>query len=162
MTEENKKTLKEICWDRDRFPLEILDTYGENIKGKDHYTSTIKKPRIVTLEITSYIGISGGASHYYGKLISYCPTIHPNGEPHIGCTGYLGKEDNEIFKNIINDIRIDIAYYTSDKDVQTDELYPDIKLSTRFKTKEKLIEVAKYIFNNRFIGDWKFEIKDRT
>lgn len=41
MTEGNKKTLKEICQDRDRFPLEIPDTYGENIKGKDYYTSEI-------------------------------------------------------------------------------------------------------------------------
>jgi hypothetical protein len=36
MTEENKKTLKEICWDRDRFPLEIPDIYGEYLLSYDY------------------------------------------------------------------------------------------------------------------------------
>ena len=160
MTKEDEKILKDICWDRDNYPLEIPDTYGENVKGKEHYTSTTKRPREVILEITSYAGYCPGASHYYGKLIGYNPTIHPNGEPHTRCYGYLGEEDSKIFKNISNDIKIDVAYYTSDPDVQTDEIYPEIKVSSRFKSKEKLIEVANFIFKHRFIGDWKLKIKE--
>jgi hypothetical protein len=64
------------------YPDKIPDDYGCGYRDDKYFTDPKKdKPRIVTLEITSFMGYSVGAVHYYGELRAEGVGVHPIGEP---------------------------------------------------------------------------------
>ena len=153
----NDKEIQDCCYDRNDYPFIINDDYLEHIKGKKYYSVKGERPRIVTLEITSFIGMCGGAMHYYGKLTTSGVHVKEfGGDPRYDHGGYLGC-DGELFK--ITDIQIELAYKTP-YECMFDRL--STQTTTRWEPKSALIKFAKEVFKARFKGDWKFDINDRT
>lgn len=73
------------------YPDKIPDDYGCGYRDDKYFTDPKKdKPRIVTLEITSFMGYSVGAVHYYGELRAEGVDVHPIGEPNTFTTATHG------------------------------------------------------------------------
>ena len=82
----NIKEAIEHCWDRKDYPEVFRDDAGLDISIPGFITrgSWIRNnsPRTVTLDVTTYRGVSWNAVHYYGNIIidgvSFSPEDSPN------------------------------------------------------------------------------------
>lgn len=161
--------IKNSCRDNRELPDIINDDYGIGIEMFDSgkkYVSISEYPRPIYLRITSWRGISSNARHYYGKLFIYEPELeeYDNNNTIVrrcsisGYTPFKPDEaksfDIEIVRKLTaEDIRLDKkrwdCYWEGD-DVNAFDRYEDI------------LKLGKKIFKNRFTGNWKLEIQDRT
>lgn len=160
----SEQEIRDLCQDRHKYPFEIPDTFGEGITGSKYYTQRTKRPREVRLKITSFIGVCGGAMHYYGELASYSPTVSEiGGDPSIGFFGALHGEDHkELFKDL--DIHIELLRPIEDWEREQDpnrfaEYYDTTNC---WYDKESIKAFADEVFKARFVGDWVLKIVDMT
>lgn len=154
----------DLCQDRHKYPFEIHDTFGEGITGSKYYTEKTKRTRVVKLEITSFMGVCGGAMHYYAEFVSYAPSIlEIGGNPNISHGGALHGEDHrELFKDL--SIHIELLRHIEDWER---ERYPDrfaeyMDTTNAWYDKEQIIAFANEVFKTRFVGDWTLEVDDMT
>lgn len=160
----SEQEIMDLCQDRHKYPFEIPDSFGEGITGSKYYTEKKKRPRVVKLEITSFMGVCGGAMHYYAELVSYSPLIlEIGGNPNISYIGALHGEDHrELFK----DLSIHIGLLRQIEDWER-ERYPDrfaeyMDTTNAWYDKEQIIAFANEVFKSRFVGDWTLEVDDMT
>lgn len=156
--------IKELCRDRHKYPFEIPDTFGEGLTGSKFYTKREQRPRKVMLKITSFIGVCGGAQHYYGELSSYSPSVlEIGGDPNIAHFGALHGEDHkELFEDL--DIHIELLRPIEDWERERD---PD-RFAEYYDTTncwydiESIKAFANEVFKARFVGDWVLKVVDMT
>ena len=93
----------EHCWDRKDYPEVFRDDAGLDISIPGFITrgSWIRNnsPRTVTLNVTTYRGVSWNAIHYYGNItiegVSFSPEDSPN--TYTMCTEtYEAEEQNPL------------------------------------------------------------------
>lgn len=100
----NIKEAIEHCWDRKDYPEVFRDDAGLDISIPGFITrgSWIRNnsPRTVTLDVTTYRGVSWNAVHYYGNIIidgvSFSPEDSPN--TYTMCTETYEAEEKLLFQ----------------------------------------------------------------
>jgi hypothetical protein len=112
------------------------------------------KPRIVTLEITSWCGVSPDAIHVYGKLIVHDLYYSINGKSSCSSTN-----QPEITQGFEIEIRRKLTQEEIDSDPDRFAGWRAGNYITNFLTEKELIKVAKKIFKEKFVGNWKLKIK---
>lgn len=155
--------IKDLCQDRHNYPFEIPDTFGEGITGSKYYTEKTKRPRVVNLEITSFIGVCGGAMHYYAEFVSYAPSIlEIGGNPNISHGGALHGEDHrELFKDL--SIHIELLRQIEDWERELDPYrFADYDTTNCWYDIESIKAFANEVFKARFVGDWVLVVVDMT
>lgn len=165
---EKYKNDAEFGQDERELPIEILDTYGVGVTFTTNgveYTTFIHKrnegdPREVYLKTRSWVGISPGAIHSYGKFSVYDPTLRYIEDDKIQTSSIGGafKKPDECKSFNIEVMRL-LTQEEITEDPQRWEGY-DAGCSTNcFYTTEEVIEKAKEIFAKRFVGNWKLIIE---
>lgn len=131
---------------------------GVTIRG-DKYDKTI------TLKISSWIGVSAGARHIYGKLVIPSLTLlqddgSKGSRSGYGTPDYIGGWSIDITKELNQH-----AFDLDDAGHPADKCFEDMYLgeeTIRFERDEEemLINRATYIFIKWFTGDWKFKVEN--
>lgn len=118
------------------------------------YTKNSQKRR-VTLEITSFVGISFNAIHYYGKL--NVQGVNMEYDEHPGRSTMLFDDDLPLGHYTYKlELRRPLTQREVDEDPSRWGDYYDVgDLTNCFETIEEIIEEAKEIFKLRFEGDWE-------
>lgn len=137
----------------------IYETDGET------YIAIEQFPRKVRLDITSWIGTSPGATHYYGTInVSDLSFKEQNTKD--SCISFCGYVDKN-YPDSVRGVKLELTRKLSKKDLKT-ERFHDYRLNEVtecFNTKEELLEVAIKEYHRIFCQDgcgWVFEIDDHT
>jgi hypothetical protein len=164
-------TLEEVlehCRDRDEYPKVFNDNVGSDIK-LDGYNTVIRKgadnKRVCKLIITSYLGMCIDAIHYYGRLeIEGITFTDPDSR-------WMTSDENTRAMEKKNPLagsryHIDLVRPLLQEEIDNDpvrwEGYPPGVYVNNFDSIEAIIELAQEVFEQRFSGDWEFEIEDLT
>lgn len=150
------------------YPDIITPDYGVGIKFMEksrktnepiEYTSVANEDNLITLEITSFTGISIGAVHYYAKISTYdlSFTCFEDGklEKHNICGAF--KKPKEI-----EGINIKVRRRLTAKDIKNGTRYDKKRwegyrlgnLVNAFDTEEEALQYAISLIKARFAGDW--------
>lgn len=120
----NIKEAIEHCWDRKDYPEVFRDDAGLDISIPGFITrgSWIRNnsPRTVTLDVTTYRGVSWNAVHYYGNIIidgvSFSPEDSPN--TYTMCTEtYEAEEKNPLAAGFY---RIELVRPVTSEEIEKD------------------------------------------
>lgn len=117
------------------------------------------KKRKVVLTITSWVGISGGAIHVYGTLNPEDLYFYKKGNKN---RSWSSSAQPEITRGAKIHVRRPLPQEEIDEDKRRYEYYDAGDYITGFMSVNKLIEAAKKIFKEKFVGDWEFKIDDRS
>ena len=113
----------------------------------------LEKKRIVEFRIHTWVGYSGNAVHFYGKL-------------RVNDLFYKSKQNKicwssnspEITKGFEINIRRVLTQKEIDEAPKRYEYYDAGDYITGFLTKKELIEAGKKIFAEKFVGNWNLKI----
>jgi hypothetical protein len=169
---EFKELLELSPGERYEYPEVLNDDAGLGIVDNEEGTHSIPSwgrrkdnlKRRVILRMSSFIGMSSDAEHYYGKLEVQGVDMAYNDRPH--CSTF-GDEDKDPLSGYTYRIQLKRRVTQEDKDKdKTARWEAEIKwdgyrvgsLTDRFNSKEDLINFATEVFNTRFKGDWEFKI----
>lgn len=109
----------------------------------------------VELNITSYIGISPGAIHYYGTLHFNTPDVHPEGQPNTSTTVF----DLNLFNRGSIQLTRILEDWEFKKYPGTYDYYDEGDRYTGFYTQEDVIKRGKEVFKDLFGEGWKLKIE---
>lgn len=121
-------------------------------------------PRTVTLDVTTYRGVSWNAVHYYGNIIidgvSFSPEDSPN--TYTMCTEtYEAEEKNPLAAGFY---RIELVRPVTSEEIEKDSSrwngYKVGDKTNAFYSPEDVIAIAKEVCKARFLGNWKLKIVD--
>lgn len=121
-------------------------------------------PRTVTLDVTTYRGVSWNAVHYYGNIIidgvSFSPEDSPN--TYTMCTEtYEAEEKNPLAAGFY---RIELVRPVTSEEIEKDSSrwngYKVGDKTNAFYSSEDVIAIAKEVCKARFLGNWKLKIVD--
>lgn len=160
------KEANKHCWDKRDYPEIFRDDVGLDILILGFVTrgSWIirNSPRVITLEISSYRGISWNAIHYYGSLhingISFSQEDNLN-------TYTMCKETYEAERK--NPLAAGVYYVELVRPITREEIEKDKSrwngyevgdYTNAFHSPEDIIALAKEICKVRFLGNWKLKI----
>ena len=151
------------------YPDIITPETGLDIKvpDKPDYFAMPARNNVITIDVSSYRGISAGAIHYYGKIRWTGPKICSKSEDGhiIRHGGYI----SEGWKNmpreqtaIFSGVEIEVARILTQEEYDEDPdrwygYHPGHSKTNAFETVAEVIDTAKKIIEVRFQGD--FEIK---
>lgn len=156
------------CLDRRYFP----DVFEDNVGLDVIIPGFITRPawsggeRRVVLEVSSYIGISWNAIHYYGtlKIDGVCFSSESNPDCITICKETYEAEMNNCLAD--SKYSIDIVRPVTQEEIEEDSLrwngYNIGDRTNAFSTKGEVINLAKEIFKVRFKGNWSLIIEDLT
>jgi len=143
-----------------KIPLNI----GCGVKAYDHsfhkmvYTDSVNMggdKREVVLRITTWMGVSEGAIHYYGRLKFQTPDFHPVGEP----TTFTSCFDLKLF----NGGEIELTHKLKDWELKKyPKLYKVYKVGNcypGFYNQEEVIKRGKQVFEDLFEEGWELKIE---
>lgn len=150
--------------DEDLFPRKIIPmNYGCGIKIIDKSekiwcTDEVSEHPEATLHISSYIGISPGAVHYYGRIKFASDWLHdinnPNSRTSCPSIPFFGGNQISLGHQLEEwEFR---DYPGTYKGWRVGEFY------SGFYTKEDLIKTANHFFRKYFEKGWKLEIEDNS
>lgn len=164
----NIKEAIEHCWDRKDYPEVFRDDAGLDISIPGFITrgSWIRNnsPRTVTLDVTTYRGVSWNAVHYYGNIIidgvSFSPEDSPN--TYTMCTEtYEAEEKNPLAAGFY---RIELVRPVTSEEIEKDSSrwngYKVGDKTNAFYSPEDVIAIAKEVCKARFLGNQKLKIVD--
>lgn len=123
--------------------------------------------RRVTLRISTFRGISCNAIHYYGALDIQGVYMEVDGEPGHSMSSYVWERD---FPLSSDSYTLKLMRPVTKEDKETDKKarceadvrfnYQEVgDLTERFNSIDELIEFAKVVFKNRFIGKWELYVE---
>lgn len=152
----------EHCWDRRDYPEIISDDAGLDISiprfitrgpWKEH-----NRPRRITLNVTTYIGTSWNAVHYYGNLdiegISFSQEDSPNTMTMCSET-YDAEEKNPLAGGMYH---IELVRPVTREEIEEDNSrwwgYEIGSNTNAFHSPEDVIALAKEVCKARFKGNW--------
>jgi hypothetical protein len=159
----DKKEQKGIRPNRDtdgKIPLNIGCgvRMAENRNGKPGFLFSDRRNQDnkVTLSITSWIGTSPGAIHYYGNLKFSAAYVHPENDPNCSTSCW----DVPLF-NRAGNIRLtrilekwELSKYPYNYDGwKAGDVY------SGFYSPEDVIKRAEEVFNDLFSGEWKLKVE---
>jgi len=170
---ETKELLELSPGERYEYPEVLNDDAGLGIVDDEQGTHSIPSwgrrkdnlKRRVTLKISSFIGISCEAEHYYGKLEVQGVDMAYNDRPDWST---FGDEDKNPLLGYTYRIELKRKVTQEDKDkdktarCEAERKWDGYKvghLTDRFNSEEDLINFATEVFNARFKGDWEFKIE---
>ena len=158
----------EHCWDRKDYPEVFRDDAGLDISIPGFITrgSWIENnsPRTVTLDVTTYRGVSWDAVHYYGNItiegVSFSPEDSPN--TYVVCKEtYEAEEKNPL---AAGSYKIELVRPVTSEEIEEDSTrwdgYEVGDKTNAFNSPEDVIDLAKEVYKARFLGNWKLEIID--
>lgn len=162
-----KQAIEQSQSERYIYPDIFSDNCGLDIVLPDKKLHAVKSwgytkgnpKRRATLEVSSFIGISFNAIHYYGKIRIQGVNMECDGEP-----GH---------SKMVFDDKIPLAHYTYDlelkrpltkKEIEESpkrwgDYYDEGDLTNCFETIPDIIALAKEVFRLRFTGDWEFYVE---
>lgn len=158
----------EHCWDRKDYPEVFRDDAGLDISIPGFITrgSWIRNnsPRTVTLDVTTYRGVSCNAVHYYGNItiegVSFSPEDRPNIYTMCKET-YEAEEKNPLAAGFY---RIELVRPVTSEEIEEDSSrwsgYEVGDNTNAFYSPEDVIALAKEVCKARFLGYWKLKIVD--
>ena len=171
----NLNEAKDYSMDNGRYPVFFSTQVGLDFKLKSNpeYYPKCNNPRRVVIRVSSFIGICGGARHYYATIeadgISICYDKQTeSGIKTWTVSGYLGEE----FKKLPSHIRdlysskyiIDVCRRVTTSDIQKDphrwEGYEVGDKTSAFDTRSSAISKAKAIVKARFSTGWQVEVRE--
>lgn len=164
----NIKEAIEHCWDRKDCPEVFRDDAGLDISIPGFITrgSWIRNnsPRTVTLDVTTYRGVSWNAVHYYGNItiegVSFSPEDRPNTYTMCKET-YEAEEKNPLAAGFY---KIELVRPVTYKEIEEDSSqwdgYEVGDNTNAFYSPEDVIALAKEVCKARFKGNWKLKIID--
>lgn len=171
----NLNEAKKCSIDNGQYPVFFSTQVGLDFKLKKHpeYYPKVNNPRRVMIRVSSFIGVCGGASHYFATIeadgISICyDTQTESGIKTWSVSGYIGEE----FKNLPSHIRdlyspkyyIEVCRRVTANDIQKDPYrwdgYKEGDITNAFNTKHSAISTAKAIVKARFSDGWQVEIME--
>ena len=158
----------EHCWDRRDYPEIISDDAGLDISiprfitrgpWKEH-----NRPRRITLNVTTYIGTSWNAVHYYGNLdiegISFSQEDSPNTMTMCSET-YDAEEKNPLAGGMYH---IELVRPVTREEIEEHNSrwwgYEIGSNTNAFHSPEDVIALAKEVCKARFKGNWILKIVD--
>lgn len=152
-------------WEAEEVDMKITPNFGcgVHVRYNDQFYTYKRNPRkkpTVTLEITTWRGMSVGAIHYYGKLIVSLPEMEMDNEP--GHTiGLYGHGTIPMFSN--DDIQLTHVLEQWEIDKYPDRFEYAIAgyHVTGFYSPEGVIRRAKEVFEKIFGEGWKLKIDKR-
>lgn len=157
-----------IVWDRKDYPEVFRDDAGLDISIPGFITrgSWIRNnsPRTVTLDVTTYRGVSCNAVHYYGNItiegVSFSPEDRPNIYTMCKET-YEAEEKNPLAAGFY---RIELVRPVTSEEIEEDSSrwsgYEVGDNTNAFYSPEDVIALAKEVCKARFLGNWKLKIVD--
>ena len=158
----------EHCWDRRDYPEIISDDAGLDISIPRFITRgpwrEHNRPRRITLNVTTYIGTSWNAVHYYGNLdiegISFSQEDSPNTMTMCSET-YDAEEKNPLAGGMYH---IELVRPVTREEIEEDNSrwcgYEIGDNTNAFHSPEDVIAIAKEVCKARFLGNWKLKIVD--
>ena len=119
-----------------------------------------KPDPVVKLRITTWVGVSPGAVHVYGKLVFSLPPVREQGQSENYSTTVYGLD-------LFDGGEIEITREISDKEMEeNNEEFGGLEKrrgrTTGFYKVKDLIKAGKQVFDDLFGPGWEFEIDDRT
>ena len=115
------------------------------------HVAILNDARKVTLKISTWIGLSPGAVHFYGTLyVNGLKFIDPNGRKH----NFMGA--HKLPKNT-ESIYIELKRQLTKKDIDS-ERFDDYDIGDYTNTDTEIKDFAKKIFKKHFVGNWKLVI----
>lgn len=161
------KSILKNCRADIKLPDIIQSDYGIGITFKDEegveYTTikgSCRKERVVNFTITSWVGISPGAVHHYGKMVVYEPDLeyYENGElQHASIGGYFNRHKPDACKGFSIELIRTLTQEEIDEDPRRWDCYEAGDNTNCFYTEEEVYELGERVFKARFRGDWVLE-----
>lgn len=167
MNDREKEFIEAHCRDFGKYPLVITKDMGLNVVVPDRpdLKPTAPSRFDVKLRITSYMGISIGAMHFFGTL-EYSGPYLSDGESWHG--GYISEGWSKMsrdIKDLFGLLRIEVLRPVTSFDLISDPIrwegYDEGDPTNSFVTKESLLTVATQIVKLRF-PEFKMIINDLT
>lgn len=167
----------ESSQDEGQYPDIFSDDLGKDfhLETKPEYFPVIATPRLIRMKISSFIGICGGAKHYYAEIqadgIKICSKEIRNGKENIithsgyVCEEYakLPREKKDIWDSYYS---IEVVRPITQEMINANPgkwKYCGVgSMTNAFDTKESALSVAQNIVNERFQGEWDVVIDDLT
>ncbi len=154
-----------LSYDYGDYPDIIPVDYGMDLKLNTVPDLKVKlwDPRKVRIEVSSFIGVSAGAVHYYSKILADGVSLYrdtPRGRMMVG--GYVCEEFSKICKDsggkYDSIYQIDVLRRITDFDIRQDPVrwdgYAPGDVTNAFYTEESAIEQALAIAKLRFSKGW--------
>jgi len=114
--------------------------------------------RRATLEISTFVGISFGAIHYYGDIVIQGVNMEYDEKP--GTSTFI--YDNNLPLALYT-YKLKLKRPVTKEEIETDPdrwlWYREGSLTNCFETIEEIIELAKQVFKLRFSGSWEFYVE---
>ncbi len=158
--DEDLKRAIEMCRDNDTLPDVINSNYGIDItfsddKGKQ-YTSVLRCKRRLYVDISSYIGMSAGAIHFYAKIWFSDPDLT---EHETGRTLMIGGSFNRFKPDECKGKSIEVVRLVTELEMKADpgrwKCYRAGDRTDAFEDKAELKSCIDFIIKHRFTGDWE-------
>lgn len=155
----------ELCYsNKHDYPQIFKDNCGLDIVGKDRNSEALhavkgwSNKRRVTLEIRTWVGISFGAIHYYGKLKVDGVSMEYDEKPGIHTSI---DSDKQPLADWYYELKI--HRHLTQKEIEEDpdrwEAWYEGSHTECFETVEEIVEFGKQIFKLRFEGDWELWVE---
>ncbi len=106
----------------------------------------------ITIKLSSWMGISIGAMHYYAKIHVDTPRIISNGDKKRSHCGYVGKNKPEELNSLDLDARRKLTKV--EKDVWDEVIGKIGEMTYRFNDAASAAIAAFKLVKEKFIGDW--------
>ncbi len=160
------KLVKAQTDERAGLPDIIPTNYGNGITFQDNtgtsYTTDVELPRTLHVTISSWIGVSIGAEHYYAKIAVMEPYLIYESD---------GKKQRSIIGGVIDNYKpdeaqsFDISIYRPLTSTEIEEnpdrwdYYKAGNLVSAFEDEDTLHKAVIECIKARFAGDWLVEIE---
>lgn len=171
LSEDEKKSIMDHCCDRrDDYPFVFTKDYGLDVKVPGHPEYFVNPPQNqnVSLEISTWRGISPDAIHYYGRIRAKSPVlcrIGEDGRVRI-CGGYICKEWHDMpiagRKFVGEGYVIEIVRFVTKSECEDDPnrwgIYDPCYRTNAFDTVADVLAIGKKIIAARFPG-WEVKVE---
>lgn len=173
MKQYSKEEIEQAMCGKNNYPFIIEDTAGLGYKDDKYFTTSVRRSireqasRRVTLEITSYRGVSSGAEHYYGKLIAQGVEFAYIERPTTTTTPWKIIKTNPLFDFIYE---FELKRPLTEKEISSGGRYNTERwqgytlgsYTNAFTDKQEIKDLALACFKARFKGNWELWIDDYT
>ena len=157
--------LGELMRDRELYPAIIEDNAGLGYNDGKYFSRPKygDQPRKVFIEITSFVGISWNAEHFYGKLNAEGVSFSPVGHPNTIVAGFGVPEPSPLHTS---SYEIELLRPLTKEEIEEDEdrwkYYEEGTPVNAWNNKADIIALGIECFKRRFQGSWELWINDHT
>lgn len=158
-----------LSYDHGDYPDIFPVDYGMDLKLYTVPDLKIKiwNPRVARIEVTSFIGVSAGAIHYYSKIVADGVSLYRDtSKGRIIVGGYVCEEFSKICKDSKGKYdpvyQIDVLRQVTESEIRQDPIrwhgYSQGDITNAFCTEESAIEQALSVAKLRFSEGWVIQL----